>query len=58
MVDQLGQRAGRLIALDPRIVLLLIALGCAYVVSPELAGVLASVVILVIASIRSRLTAA
>lgn len=34
------------IVLDRRIVLLLIALGCAYVVSPALAGVLAVLIFL------------
>lgn len=51
----MGRQTAVPIVLDPRIVLLLIALGCAYVVSPVLAGVLASVVVLVAVPIRFRM---
>lgn len=43
------------IVLDRRLVALLIALGCAYVVSPVLAGVLASAVVLLVVPARLRL---
>lgn len=40
------------LTLDRSLLVLLIALGCAHLVSPVLAGVLASVVILVVAPLR------